>query len=64
MAMAEAMLEWRSKQKKGAIMEPATFERIVKDVMKKYSIDRKRAEKIAGRAYWDAVESKYKASKK
>jgi len=57
---AAAMLEWRGKQKRGAIMEPETFEKIVKDAMKKYGISRERAEKVAGSAYWKSAEAKYK----
>ena len=44
-------LAWRSRQKPGAIMRPETFEKIAKKSPG--------GEKAAGRAYWNAVKSKY-----
>jgi hypothetical protein len=55
-------LKWRRKQPRGAIMKPKTFQKIKRKAMKKYHIGEKRAEKIAGKAYWTSV--KAKASKK
>jgi len=43
-------------------MKPKTFQKIKRKAMKKYHIGEKRAEKIAGKAYWTSV--KAKASKK
>ena len=57
----ERLLKWRRKQKRGAIMRPATFEKIVKSCMKKYGYSRERCEKVAGRAYWKTAEAKFKA---
>jgi len=45
---------WRSKQKPGAIMDPATFK----------AIARKSGKEVAGAAYWKAAKAKYNASKK
>jgi len=55
-----AELRWRSRQRPGAIMRPATFERIVRKTMARYGIGRARAEKIAGRAYWTTVKARYR----
>ncbi len=58
------LLRWRAKQKRGAIMKPSTFDKIVRKAMKKYGIRRKRALKVAGKAYWKTAKSKYKRRKK
>jgi hypothetical protein len=62
MAETKALLEWRSKQERGEIMEPATFERLVKEAMERYKVSRKRAEKIVGKMYWKTAESKFEKS--
>ena len=56
------LLEWRRKQRKGAIMNPKTFRTIYKRAKKKYG--KKRAKKIAGAAYWRTVRAKYKRRRK
>jgi hypothetical protein len=55
-------LKWRRKQKAGAIMKPSTFQAIKARAAKKYGA--KRATKIAGAAYWQAVKTKAKARHK
>jgi len=44
-------------------MRPTTFERIVRRSMARYGIGRKRAEAIAGRAYWTTVHARFRKSK-
>jgi hypothetical protein len=63
MAESKALLDWRAKQKRGAIMKPATFEDIVQKAMKRYGLSRERAEKIAGKAYWNAARKKFRKPK-
>ena len=46
----EKILEWRRRQKKGAIMKPSTFKKIARSLSKK----------AAGAAYWRAVRKKYR----
>jgi len=67
----EKELKWRRKQPKGAIMEPKTFQNIVNKTMKDledkgltHEAAKDRATKIAGKAYWQTAESKFKKSKK
>jgi hypothetical protein len=60
--LPEPMLEWKRKQKPGAIMKPETFKNIEAGAMDKYGA--KRAEKIAGGAYQKTLKAKYKESKK
>ncbi len=55
-------LDWRRKQKPGAIMKPSTFDAIVAEAEKK-GLSKARAKKVAGKAYWGAAESKYKGKK-
>lgn len=45
------LLSWRSRQKKGAIMKPSTFDKIAKESPG--------GEKAAGAAYWQAARKKY-----
>jgi len=59
----KGILAWRSRQKHGAIMEPETFEKIKKEAEKRYGIGEERAKKIAGKAYWKTVKSKYRGKK-
>ncbi len=44
-------------------MKPRTFNSIMKDAMKR-GLSKERAQKEAGKAYWDAARSKYKGRKK
>ena len=63
MAEGKGLLEWRQKQPRGGIMRPSTFD----DIMKKAEaggLSRARAKKVAGKAYWESAESKYKERKK
>lgn len=57
------MLAWRSRQKPGAIMKPETFDKIMEDAQKR-GLSKARAQKVAGAAYWQTVESKYKRRKR
>jgi hypothetical protein len=54
---------WRKKQKRGAIMKPSTFSKIVSKSKKK-GLSESRAKKIAGSAYWKTAKAKYKKRKK
>jgi len=60
----EKLLKWRKKQKRGAIMKPATFEKIVARCIRKYGYPRARCEKIAGGAYWETAKAKFEERKK
>lgn len=51
-------LEWRRKQKRGAIMKPSTFSQIEKSAAHKKGV--KNPEAVAGAAYWNAEKAKYK----
>ncbi len=61
MKESKGLLAWRKKQVKGAIMKPSTFKNIVSNMTNRFG--KKIATKIAGRAYWNTAESKYKKSK-
>ena len=54
---SKKLLEWRSKQKRGAIMKPSTFSKIAS----KYGGEK--GKRIAGSAYWRAAEHKFGARK-
>jgi hypothetical protein len=54
MAESKKLLDWRKKQKRGAIMKPSTFK----------AIEKKSGSKVAGAAYWRAAEKKHKKAKK
>lgn len=54
----KGILAWRSRQKRGAIMRPSTFKRIVRKNIRKYG--KRRARKIAGKAYWRTAKAKYR----
>lgn len=55
MAESSALLAWRKKQPKGAIMAPATFDKIAKNS--------KGGKRAAGAAYWRTAERKFARSK-
>jgi len=59
MAESKSLLKWRAKQKEGAIMKPETFSAIVRKE-EAGGLSKERAEKAAGRAYWNAAKAKYK----
>ena len=63
MAESKGLKEWRKKQPKGAIMKPSTFEEIVANA-EKQGFSKARAKKIAGKAYWEQAERKYKGRNK
>ena len=54
--MGAALLKWRSRQKKGAIMKPSTFERIKRSASQRGA---RNPEKVAGKSYWQATRVKY-----
>jgi hypothetical protein len=62
MAESKGLLKWRSKQKRGAIMKPKTFNDIVKAEEAK-GLSKERARKAAGAAYWNTAEKKYRKKK-
>jgi len=57
--MKKALLAWRKKQPKGAIMKPETFKEIVAEAKAK-GLPEKRAKKVAGKAYWKTAKKKFK----
>jgi len=57
----KGLLAWRSRQKRGAIMKPSTFEEIKEKAKKRYNIGEERAKKVAGKAYWRTAKKKFKA---
>jgi len=63
MAESKSLLKWRKKQKRGAIMEPSTFQAIKQKAMGQ-GIPEEGATKVAGKAYWSSAHSKYKNRKK
>lgn len=58
----KGMLAWRSRQRRGAIMKPSTFESI-KQSMEARGFGEERAAKAAGAAYWAAARKKYRGRK-
>jgi len=56
----EKIKKWRRKQKRGAIMKPSTFQKIVQKAREAGYDD---PEAVAGRAYWNTVEAKYRERK-
>jgi len=52
------ILEWRERQRPGAIMRPETFEEIKEKAKRRYGIGEERARKVAGKAYWQTVKAK------
>ncbi len=59
--MSKENLDWRKKQKRGAIMKPKTFKKIEqKSEAEGHSA--KIAKEIAGSAYWTTEKSKFKKS--
>jgi len=61
-AESKALLEWRSKQKRGTIMPPVEFEKRVREAMRKYKFSRKRAMRYVGKIYWNMAEAKFEKS--
>jgi len=52
----KGMLAWRSRQKRGKIMRPSTFEAIKR---KAAAAGATNPEAVAGKAYWRTAKSKY-----
>jgi len=61
MPIARRLLEWRKKQKRGAIMEPSTFKSIKRKAKKEGYDD---PEAVAGAAYWRAARKKFAERRK
>ena len=61
MAEQKGLVKWRGKQKEGAIMKPKTFEAIKRRAAASGADD---PEAVAGAAYWNTAEAKYRKSKK
>ena len=57
----EGALAWRSRQKRGAIMKPSTFEKIKEKAKQAGATN---PEAVAGKAYWQTVKAKFKERKK
>jgi hypothetical protein len=60
-AESEGLKKWRKKQKRGAIMKPATFKKLEAKA-KAAGYDDPAA--VAGRAYWNTAEAKFKKKKR
>lgn len=54
-------LEWRERQKRGAIMKPSTFEEIKRKAAARGATD---PEAVAGAAYWQTARAKYRERKR
>jgi hypothetical protein len=54
---SKGLLDWRAKQKEGAIMKPSTFKSIERKAAASGARDPKA---VAGAAYWNTAEAKYK----
>lgn len=54
----KGLLAWRSRQKRGAIMKPSTFEKIKEKAKKRYGIGEERAEKSSRKGLLDDSKSK------
>lgn len=59
----KGLLEWRKKQKKGAIMNPITFNKIKESDKKEYGSDES-GNNVAGKVYWDMARKKYSKMQK
>ena len=59
--LSRKVLDWRARQKPGAIMKPSTFERIKRSAAARGATSGK---KVAGAAYWKTVRAKYREMKK
>jgi len=59
--LSRKVLDWRARQKEGAIMKPSTFERIKRSASARGATSGK---KVAGAAYWQTVRAKYRKMKK
>jgi len=58
--MSGSLLEWRKKQRRGAIMKPSTFEKIKEKAASEGATN---PAAVAGKAYWATAKEKYKKSK-
>lgn len=56
MAESKALLGWRRRQPRGAIMEPSTFEGIKRSAAARGATD---PEAVAGKAYWQTARRKF-----
>ena len=58
--ISRKMKRWRRKQKRGAIMQPATFEAIKRKAQEMGYI---KPEAVAGKAYWKTARAKFRKRK-
>lgn len=58
MTIPKKELDWRKKQKRGAIMKPSTFQNIE---AKAKAAGAKNPAAVAGAAYWQTAAAKYRA---
>ena len=63
MVEPKKMLKWRQRQGKGKIMKPSTFSHIEAGA-KASGMGAESAKKVAGAAYWQAAEHKFKVKSK
>ena len=56
MAISTAVVSWRRRQKRGAIMRPSTFNRIARSAAHQGARD---PNAVAGKAYWQAAQKKF-----
>ena len=59
--ISKALLKWRKRQKRGAIMKPSTFQGIERKAAASGATD---PSAVAGKAYWKTAKAKYKKRKK
>ena len=57
MKQSKKLLAWRKKQKRGAIMKPATFKKIERKAASHGALHPKA---VAGAAYWKTAVTKFK----
>jgi hypothetical protein len=57
----KGLLAWRSRQKRGAIMKPSTFAKIMRSAQAGRATN---PIKVAGAAYWKTAKAKYRKRRK
>lgn len=60
MSESNPLLDWRRRQKPGAIMKPSTFERIKRQAAARGADN---PEAVAGAAYWKTAKAKYRRAR-
>ena len=58
---SRALLRWRSRQPRGAIVRPSTFRRIVASARRRGA---RNPTAVAGKAYWRTARSKFRVARR